>query len=103
MASLAAHPSKPGLLLFSCPRSLPRNSGTAQLPKSEVARGKREKLSIQLSHDDGKTWPAIKTLDAGPSAYSDLAILPDGGILCLHEAGSSISCARFNLEWITAP
>lgn len=37
------------------------------------------------------------TLDAGPSAYSDLAVL------CLWETKSDIQCARFNLEWITAP
>jgi sialidase-1 len=44
-----------------------------------------------------------KTLDAGPSAYSDLAVLPDGTVLCLYEGKADIFCARFNLEWITAP
>lgn len=43
------------------------------------------------------------TLDAGPSAYSDLAVLPDGTVQCLWETKSDIQCARFNLEWITAP
>ena len=43
------------------------------------------------------------TLDAGPSAYSELAVLPDGTVLCLWETKSDIQCVRFNLEWITAP
>jgi sialidase-1 len=42
-----------------------------------------------------------KTLDAGPSAYSDLAVLPDGTVLCLYEKSSDIVAARFNLEWLT--
>ena len=68
-----------------------------------AGRGKRENLSIKLSRDDGKTWPINKTLDAGPSAYSDLAVLPDGTVLCLYEGKADIVVARFNLEWITAP
>jgi hypothetical protein len=42
---------------------------------------------------------------AGPSAYSDLAVLPDGTICCLYEAGKegpyeTITLARFPLEWL---
>jgi sialidase-1 len=42
----------------------------------------------------------------GPSAYADLAVLPDGGILCLYEAGTAgpyetPTVARFNLEWLS--
>ena len=44
-----------------------------------------------------------KTLDAGRSGYSDLAALPDGTVLCLYEAGDSIVCLRFGLDWLTAP
>jgi len=28
-------------------------------------------------------------------------VLPDGTVLCLHEKGSEIVAARFNLEWVT--
>jgi hypothetical protein len=28
-------------------------------------------------------------------------VLPDGTVLCLYEADTSIDCARFNLEWVT--
>jgi sialidase-1 len=100
MASIIAHPSQPGLLIYSNPHTLPLDKNGNELP---AGRGVRENLSIKLSRDDGKTWPVNKTLDAGPSAYSDLAVLPDGTILCLYEADMSIACARFNLDWITAP
>jgi sialidase-1 len=100
MASIIAHPSKPGTLIFSNPHSLDLDESGMERP---AGRGKRKNLSLKLSSDDGKTWPVNKTLDAGPSAYSDLAVLPDGRVLCLYEADQSISCARFNLEWVTAP
>jgi sialidase-1 len=63
-------------------------------------RGKRQNLSIKLSRDDGKTWPISKTLESGQSAYSDLAVLPDGTILCLFEGDNTTLCARFNLDWL---
>lgn len=100
MASITAHPSQPGTLVYSNPHTLKLNADGKETP---AGRGKRENLSIKLSRDDGKTWPVSKTLDAGPSAYSDLAVLTDGTVLCLWETKNDIQCARFNLEWITAP
>lgn len=97
MASIASHPSKPGTLIFSNPHSLGLNKSGEDKP---AGKGTRQNLSIKLSYDDGKTWPVNKTLDAGPSAYSDLAILPDGTVLCLYEKANNIVCATFNLEWI---
>ncbi len=97
MASIIAHPSKPGTLIFSNPHTLKLDKDGKEVP---AGRGKRENLSIKLSHDDGQTWPVNKTLDAGPSAYSDLAVLPDGTVLCLYEGKADIQIARFNLEWI---
>ena len=100
MASIVAHPSKPGMLIFSNPHSLGLDKEGKEVP---AGRGKRENLCIKLSRDDGKTWPVNKVLDPGKAAYSDLAVLPDGTVLCLYEADSDIDCARFNLEWITTP
>lgn len=97
MASVIAHPSKPGMLLFSNPHSLKRDKDGNEVPAVWAAR---ENLCIKLSEDDGKTWPVNKVLDAGSSAYSDLAVLPDGTVLCLYEKGNSIVCAKFNLEWL---
>ena len=31
-----------------------------------------------------------------------LLVMPDGTVLCLYEADTSIDCARFNLEWVTS-
>jgi sialidase-1 len=95
MASVAALPD--GGLLYSGVRTLPRDKEGKELPGG---RGKRENVSISLSRDEGKTWPVTKTLDAGPSAYSDLTILADGSVICLYEAREDIRAARFNLEWL---
>ncbi len=97
MAGIVSHPSKPGTLIFSNPHSLARDSSGAEIP---AGRGKRRNLSVKLSHDDGKTWPINKTLESGDSAYSDLAVLPDGTVLCLYEGNEKIVCARFNLDWV---
>ena len=98
MAGLVAHPS--GVLLFSNPHTLPLDKDGKEIPRG---RGKRENLSIKLSRDGGRSWSAGKTLEPGPSAYSDLAVLPDGTILCLYEKGNSIDCASFSLDWLNAP
>jgi sialidase-1 len=99
MASIVAHPSQPGTLLFSNPHSLtPDDSGKKAAP---AGKGKRENLSIKLSRDDGRTWPVNRTLEPGPSAYSDLAVLPDGTLLCFYEGEDRLTVARFNLEWLT--
>ncbi|MFM1768645.1 MAG: hypothetical protein RJA22_1174 [Verrucomicrobiota bacterium] len=100
MAGIVAHPAQPGTLLFSNPHRLARNAEGEEIP---AGRGRRENLSIKLSRDDGRTWPVNKTLEAGPSAYSDLAVLPDGTVLCLYEGERAIVAARFNLEWVTTP
>ena len=75
-----------GLVLFSNPASL-----------------RREKLTVRLSYDDGRTWPAALQLHAGPAAYSCLAVLPGRLMACLYECGGSgpyelIRFARFSAE-----
>lgn len=97
MASIATIPGKPGLVLFTCPDSLARDAKGKELP---AGRARRHNLSVWLSRDDGRTWGPPRVLEAGPSAYSDLAVLPDGRILCLCEAGGAIRLARFGLEWV---
>ena len=100
MASIAAHPAKPGMLIYSNPHTLARDKDGKEVP---AGRGKRENLCIKLSHDDGKSWTVNKVLDGGKAAYSDLAVLPEGTVLCLYEADTHIVCARFNLDWVTKP
>ncbi|MFN0079852.1 MAG: exo-alpha-sialidase [Prosthecobacter sp.] len=98
MASIVAHPN--GVLLFSNPHTLGLDKAGKPIPGG---RGKRENLCIKLSRDDGKTWTINKVLEAGKAAYSDLAVLPDGIVLCFYERADSIDCARLNLEWLSAP
>ena len=87
-ASLMRYPGDKPLLLFSNPAST-----------------KREKMTVRLSRDDGKSWPAARQLHAGPAAYSCLSVLNDGTIACLYERGKdkpydNITLARFSLPWL---
>jgi sialidase-1 len=100
MASIVSHPAKPGTLIFSNPHRLGTDKEGKEIP---AGRGKRGNLAIKLSRDDGKTWPVSKVLDPGNSAYSDLAVLPDGTVLCLYEGKADIVVARFTLDWLTQP
>ena len=52
------------------------------------ASAKRINMAIRASFDEGQTWPVIRTLYTGPSAYSCMTPLPDGNIGCLYEAGT---------------
>ncbi|MCX7424044.1 MAG: sialidase family protein [Planctomycetia bacterium] len=66
----------------------------------------RSNMTVRLSYDEAHSWPVAKTLWAGPAAYSCLAALPDGQILCLYERGEkhpyeTITLARFGLDWLT--
>lgn len=65
----------------------------------------REKMSIRLSLDEGRTWPYKRKIDDLKSAYSSMTVLPNGDIGILYETGedSSISrlvFARFPLTWL---
>ena len=92
-------------VLFSNPDNLARAKGQAEAGKSRD----RKNLTIKLSYDECQAWPVSKTLEAGPSAYSDLAVGRDGMIYCLYERanpgtetpGPSLVLARFNLEWLS--
>lgn len=97
MASLIAHPLQPRTLIYSGPRSLGRDILGMPIPGG---RGKRENLSLMVSHDDGVSWSRPKTLEKETSAYSDLAVTPNGEIVCLYEAHETILAARFNLNWV---
>ena len=86
MASLIKHPS--GVLLLS-------NNNSK----------KREKMTIRFSNDSGKSWSPGRLLDSRPSAYSCMAILPDGQIGILYEVGQkssveTLTFARFSLDWV---
>ena len=65
----------------------------------------RKNLTIKLSEDDGQTWPVMRVIEPGPSAYSDLAVGTDGKIYCFYERGETkptecLRFARFDLDWV---
>ncbi len=50
---------------------------------------KRINMTIKISLNEGNSWPISKVLHAGPSAYSDLAIIGSNKVACLFEAGEN--------------
>jgi sialidase-1 len=95
----------PALVEPVCQASLIRlNDG--RLVFANPASKKRESLTVRLSEDEGQTWPHAKVLHAGPAAYSALAELPGGDVLCLYECGERspydrLRLARFTAKWLT--
>jgi sialidase-1 len=110
MGSMVANSNGKPFLLFTNPNNLERADGRI---RPGVGRD-RKNLTVRVSYDGGMSWPVSRTLEAGSSAYSDLAVLPDGTIVCLYERGSTpaggstksidyafLTVARFNLDWVT--
>ena len=65
--------------------------------------GRRARLTVRASFDDGATWPVQRVVQAGDSAYSSLTRQADGKIGVLYEAGRfgrTINYARFDLAWL---
>ena len=110
MASLLAVPTREQqLLIYAGPDNL--TSAKTKEPKPGTGRD-RKNLTVQLSRDDGQTWTAKRVLEPGPSAYSDLAVGPDGRVHCFFErckaVGTGSPYARLSLvsfkpDWITQP
>jgi sialidase-1 len=106
MASIvAARESGKPVLIFANPHNLERAAGGAEPGRSRDRRN----LVIKMSRDDGKTWPVSRVLDPGVAAYSDLAVLPDGTILCLYERSGEkgistrtafLTLAKFTVDWL---
>lgn len=85
---IGLHGNKNELLLFCNAAS---NSG-------------RKNLAVRYSKDNGDTWSDGKVIDPGPSAYSELDILPDGKLIVVYEPGhSEIRAVTFELEELLTP
>ncbi|MCX8139075.1 MAG: sialidase family protein [Thermogemmata sp.] len=99
----------PALVDPVCQASLLRLSERGdELLFSNPASTRRQRLTVRLSPDGGKTWPHARLLHEGPAAYSCLALLPDGTCACLYEAGTqhpyqTLTFARFSRRWLTQP
>jgi len=60
---------------------------------------------VRVSFDGGATWPIARLIHAGPTAYSCMTLLPQGGIGLLYERGSTnpyegISFTSVPLQWL---
>ena len=96
------------LILFSNPHNLDKEKGQPEPGKSRD----RKNVSVKISRDEGQTWSVHKSIEPGPSMYSDIAVTRAGTILCFYGrsgdnqgmaafAGGRLTVARFNLEWLT--
>ena len=91
-------------ILFCNPDNLTRADGKEEAGKTRD----RKNMTVQLSYDEGQTWPVKRAVEPGPSMYSDIAVTKNGTILCFYGrgtkpgfAGEYLTLARFNLEWLT--
>jgi sialidase-1 len=93
-------------LLFVNPDNLARADGKDLLSKDRV------NLTLRLSNDGGAHWIAKRTIEPGATGYADLAVMPDGTILCLYEKVTKMPdgsakhdemLGQFNLDWLTQP
>ncbi|MDD7915293.1 GEVED domain-containing protein [Polaribacter ponticola] len=65
--------------------------------------GSRVDGTMRISYDEGQTWAHSKLYQSGFSAYSSMAILPDGKIGVLYETNGykTIRFRKFSLEALT--
>ncbi len=62
---------------------------------------KRERMTVRISNDDGKTWSDGKCICQDFSGYSCLVKQADDKIGLLYETkNSSLTYAKFSLEWL---
>lgn len=66
---------------------------------------KRERLTVRVSYDEGKTWPVSKLIYEPSAAYSCMTVLADGpaGVLFERDGYGKISFAKFGMEWLEKP
>lgn len=113
MASLIRHSwptdGEPGRIIFANPDTLDKEMRRVIDPNPEKkAHCDRKNLTVRLSEDDCQSWSHSRVLEPGPAGYSDLAVLPDGTILCLYECDiverihddRYLRLARFDLDWV---
>lgn len=69
--ALLRYATTPNTLLFSNP----------------AHKKQRKNLTLSISYNDGATWPKQIVIHKGKSAYSDMAVLPTGNVICVYETG----------------
>lgn len=77
----------------------PKAGKPGQILFSNAASKKREKMTVRMSLDDGKTWSASRLVTPGSAAYSCLALLSNGevGLLFERDGYQKIEFVAFDL------
>ena len=86
-----------------------RGDGRSLVLFCNPASTKRDTLTVRASEDECRTWNAGRVLNAGPAAYSDLAVTRGAAgstVRCLYEHGEArpyerLTLASFGPEWVT--
>jgi sialidase-1 len=86
--------------------TLQKGQGKNRILFLNPASNKRDNMAFRLSYDEARTWSAPVTINAGPSAYSDLAVLSDLSVAAIFENGKvwpyqKISFDRMDFDWVT--
>ena len=79
--------------------------GRTRLLFSNPASTRRERMTVRVSYDEGRTWAASRVVHEGPAAYSCLVVLRDGWVGLLYERGAKsayerLTFAKFPLDWL---
>jgi len=80
--------------------TLPSDRALFANPASTEAR---RNLTLRITQDGGRSWALLRSLYEGPAAYSDLAVVDGGEVLCLYERGAesayeTLTVARLTLR-----
>ncbi len=104
MGGIVRYPAEKPLILFCNPHNLSKEKGKEEPGKNRD----RKNVSVKISYDEGKTWSVSKSVEPSWSAYSDIGVTRAYTILCFYGngekasfAGTKLTLARFNLEWLT--
>lgn len=93
----------------TCQASLFRYSWASDSQRSVLlfanpdSTSKRERMTVRASFDEGRTWPASRLIDAGPSGYCCLTRLKDGRIGLIYERDNykRLTFVAFTLDSIS--
>jgi sialidase-1 len=78
------------------------SDGAQLLFSNPASVAKREKLTVRMSSDMGRTWPRELLLAPGPAAYSCLAVLGRQRYACLFETGERGAYERIRFNTFSA-
>jgi len=88
-STLFFHPTLIEPICQASMQAFERAGKTLLLFSNPASQDERVNMTLRMSEDDGESWPFSRVLHKGPSAYSDLIVLPGEEIGCLYERGET--------------